>query len=115
MVSEARQSDGLAVRLAGRERAKWRHIGAGIVLLRYSTGWLMRRFSHRGLSFKNNNSKRWKKKTDLITISARKNSHEWPVLNQIGQLHPWGVVQNRGRSVGTKHRRKGRWREKKQQ
>lgn len=34
----------------------------------------MGKFSRRGLSIKNNNRKRWKKrkKTDLITISARK-------------------------------------------
>lgn len=38
-------------------------------------------------------------KTDLITISSRKNVREWPVLNQIGQLRPWGVVQNRDRNV----------------
>ena len=58
VVSGVRQSNGLAVRLAGRERAKWRHISAGIVLLRYSAGRLMRKFGHRGLSVKNNNCKR---------------------------------------------------------
>ena len=52
------------------------------------------------------------KKMDLITMSARKNSCEWPVLNQIRQLRPWGVVQNRGRSVGG-DRGEGRWKEKK--
>lgn len=72
VVSEVRLSNGIAVRLAGWGRAKWRHIGAGIVLLRYSAGRLMRKFSHRALSSKNNNCKRWKKKTDLITMSARK-------------------------------------------
>lgn len=51
-VSEVRQSDGLAVRLVGRERAKWRYIGAGIVVLHYPARQLMRKFSHRGLSIK---------------------------------------------------------------
>lgn len=62
VVSQAWLSDGLDIKLAGRERGKWRRIGAGIVLLRYSTWWLMRKFSHRGLSIKNNNCKRWKGK-----------------------------------------------------
>lgn len=93
VVSEMRQRDGLALWLAGRQRAKWRYIGAGIVFLRYSTGQLMSKFSHRGLSIKNNGCERWEgKKTDLITISVRKNVREWPVLSQTGQLCPWGVV-----------------------
>lgn len=107
VVSEVRQSNELAVRLAGRERAKWRHIGAGIVLLRCSTGRLMRKFSHRGLSIKNNNCKRWKKKTDLITISARKKQFSIRLDSYV----PWGLVQNRGRSVG-EDRVNGRWGDK---
>lgn len=53
-----RQSNELAARLAGRERAKWRHIGAGIVLPHYTAGWLMRKFCHRGLSVKNKTTAR---------------------------------------------------------
>lgn len=105
----------LAGRLAGRERAKWRHIGAGIVLLRYSTGWLMRKFSHRGLSIKHNNCNGWKtkkKKTDLITISARKKKVNGQFSIRLDSYIPWGVVQNRGRHV-REDRGKGRWTEKK--
>lgn len=93
VVSEVRQSNVLAGRLAGRERAKWRHIGAGIVLLRYSTGWLMRKFSHRGLSIKHNNCKGWKRKKKKNGSNhnlCKKKKSEWPVLNQTGQLHPLG-------------------------
>ena len=63
MFSEVRQSNGLAVRLAGGERAKWRHIGAGIVLLRYSIGRLMRELCHRGFLLKTTTARDGRKKT----------------------------------------------------
>lgn len=68
---------------------------------RYSSAALLHRAANegalpQGLSIKNNNCKRWKKKQDLITISARKYSREWPVLNQIGQLPPLGCGSNQG-------------------
>lgn len=58
VVCRGRQSNELAARLTGRERAKWRHIGAGRVLPHYNTGWLMRKFCHRGLSVKNKTTAR---------------------------------------------------------
>lgn len=55
-----------------------------------------------------------RKRKDLNTISTgkKKNSSEWPALNHIWELHPWGVVQIRGRSV-RRAKENGRWREKK--
>lgn len=82
---------------------------------RYSTGRLMRKFSHRGLSIKNNNSKRLKeeKKTpDLITISARENSGEGKFSIRMDSYIPevWFKIE-----VGVKGKteERGRWREKK--
>lgn len=49
-------------------------------------------------------------KRDLITISARKSSREWPVLNQIGQRRPWGVVREKEGGSVREDSRTGRWR-----
>lgn len=54
-----------------------------------------------------------RKRKELNTISTgKKDSSEWPALNHIWELRPWGVVQIRGRSV-RRVRANGRWREKK--
>lgn len=57
-----RDSDGLALELIGSERAKWRHIDAGVALMHDSTWQLLRMLGHRGLSIKSNYCKRWRRK-----------------------------------------------------
>lgn len=83
---------------------EWRHICAGTVLLLYYTGSLIRNFCHRGLSIKNNNCGRWGK-NGLITNSAGKKT----AMNGLFSIRPdssvpWGVVENRGRSVDEEER-----------
>lgn len=49
-----------------------------------------------------------RRKRDLNTMSARKSSSGCPVLNQFGQLHPWGVVQERDWNVREEGNRKAK-------
>ena len=94
------QSDGSAAELTSTERAKWRHIDAGVVLLHYSTWQLMREFSHRGFLLKTTTAgdggDKWSKQ-NLGEGKKNNNNSNWarPLLNHTGELHPWGVVQIR--------------------